>query len=328
MLDIAQYFIEQSENKVRCTLCPHKCLITPGEKGICGVRENRDGKLYTLNYGKASSISIDPIEKKPLYHFYPGSDILSLGTYGCNFGCSFCQNWNISQEKPNLRDITPREVIEVALDRNLDSIAYTYSEPMVWYEFVKETSKLAVENNLKNVLVTNGYINPAPLKELLTYIDAANVDIKSYKEDFYKQFTGGRLKPVLDAVEMMNSKIHLEATTLIISDLNDDQKQLKGLFRWLKELDRGIPLHLSRYFPNYKMDRPATEVSKMKEVYDLAKQYLEHVYLGNVRMEEKKNTYCPSCGKEVIKRSIYSVNSKLKGNSCPFCGETLAGVFK
>jgi pyruvate formate lyase activating enzyme len=328
MANKAKYFKKQNKNEVICTLCPHSCQIPSGERGICGVRENRRGNLYTVNYGKVSSISVDPIEKKPLYHFYPGSNILSLGTYGCNFSCSFCQNWHISQEEPHLSSVTPQEVVEIVLEKELDSIAYTYSEPLVWYEFVKETSKIAADHNIENVLVSNGFINPEPLQELLPYIDAANIDIKSYNNDFYKQYTDGGLKPVLKAVEVMNEEIHLEVTTLVISGLNDDLGQLSDLFSWLKDLDQNIPLHLSRYFPNYKMERPATKIKKMDEVYHLAKKYLNYVYLGNVTMRERTNTHCPSCGGNIIKRSNYSVKNKLRDDQCPFCGERISGRFQ
>ena len=328
MAEIAQYFTEQSNDKVKCTLCPHSCVISSGERGICGVRENIEGRLYSINYGKASSISIDPIEKKPLYHFYPGNKILSLGTFGCNFACDFCQNWQISQKEPPLRNITPEEVVEIALGKDLDQIAYTYSEPMVWYEFVKETSKIASEHHISNVLVTNGYINPGPLAELLDYIDAANVDVKAYRDGFYQQFTGGSLSPVLKTVEKMSSEIHLEITTLIISDLNDDLNQLSELFSWLSGLNKGIPLHLSRYFPNYKMNRSATEIKKMKEVYELAQEYLDHVYLGNVNIKNTTDTYCPSCEDKLINRGLYSTKNKVDDGSCPYCGEEITGEFR
>ena len=321
-------FQESIDKKVKCKLCPHHCLIKNGDSGICGVRENKDGTLYTNNYGEISSIGVDPIEKKPLYHFYPASRILSLGTYGCNFKCQFCQNWKISQGNPPTQQLTPEEVINLAEQKNVKSIAYTYSEPVVWYEYVKETAQKAAKKNIKNVLVTNGFINPEPLENILPYIDAANVDLKSFNDDFYKKYAGGSLDPVKETIKTMANNIHLEITTLLINDLNDDRKELEKLFKWIANINKAIPLHLSRYFPAHKMNRPATEIKTMEDAYNLAKEYLNYVYLGNLRTTEKGNTYCPQCGKKLISRSGYNTEVFLEKGECPECSYEIAGVFK
>ncbi len=317
-----------AENKiVRCELCPHYCKISEGKKGICQVRKNFDGQLYSINYGEVTSIGIDPIEKKPLYHFYPGSKILSLGTYGCNFHCDFCQNWQISQEKPATKKLKPEEVVNLAIKKEVNSIAYTYSEPLVWYEFVKDTAKLASENGIKNVLVTNAYINSDPLIQLLPYIDAANVDLKAFNSDFYKNYTGGDLKSVKNNIIFMADEIHLEITTLVIDDLNSDREELEKLFKWIADINSLIPLHLSRYFPAYKINKSTTNISTMEKAYDLAKKYLNYVYLGNVRSLDKSNTFCPECGHEVISRNGYQTKSNLANGKCPVCNYEIYGQF-
>jgi len=322
----AEFQVKKNE-KVQCELCPHYCQIKVGNSGICGVRKNDSGTLYSLNYGEISSIGVDPIEKKPLYHFQPGSEILSVGTYGCNFKCQFCQNWTISQKNPPTKSLTPEEVVSTAKAKNVKSIAYTYSEPIVWYEFVKETSKLAKNNGLKNVLVTNGFINKDPLKKLLPYIDAANIDLKSFESHFYKTYTGGRLHPVKESIEIMADTIHIELTTLLINGLNIDDNELKELFNWIASINKSIPLHLSRYFPAYEMKRAATDSNIMKKAYNLAREYLDFVYLGNMRLSAKKNTYCPQCGKELISRNGYSTKIFLEKGECPDCHYEIDGIF-
>src|SRR6056297_374079 len=277
-------FYEQKDNGlVKCLLCPHNCTIKQDKLGICGVRINKDGTLYSENYGEITSMGVDPIEKKPLYHFHPSEGILSLGTFGCNFGCLFCQNYRISQDKPNTSKQTPDQIIKHAKDRNLMGIAYTYSEPVVWYEFVYETAIKAKNEGLKNVLVSNGYINHKPLEKLYKYLDAANIDLKSFNNDFYKKICGGSIDPVLETIKYLNNKIHLELTTLIVSNQNDDESELEDMFKWIADINRDIPLHLSRYFPNYKMDEPATKEQTIKKAYQLAKKHLNYVYIGNMR---------------------------------------------
>lgn len=323
----ASYYQKTDDGRVQCLLCPHQCQIAEGKSGICSARVNRDNELISENYGKISSLGVDPIEKKPLYHFYPASRILSLGTFGCNLSCPFCQNWRISQNKPDLQEFTPEEIINVAQRRNSRGLAYTYSEPLIWYEFVYDTGKLAHENDMYNVLVTNGYINKEPLKALLPYIDAANIDLKSFNNEFYRNLCGGTLQPVLDNIEIMNEKIHVELTTLIIPGENDSLEELKKLFSWVAELNHEIPLHISRYFPNYKFDRPAASGQKMEEIYQLAAGYLDYVYLGNMRTDEGATTFCPECGENLIVRSGYHTDRHMDGDKCPVCGYQVAGVF-
>ncbi|MFW6029802.1 MAG: AmmeMemoRadiSam system radical SAM enzyme [Halanaerobiales bacterium] len=316
-----------NEKTVKCNLCPHNCEISVNSTGICQVRKNQNGKLYSLNYGKISSIGIDPIEKKPLYHFYPGSEILSLGSYGCNFHCDFCQNWQISQKKPHTKSLEPKEVIKLAKDKGVKSIAYTYSEPLVWYEFIKDTAKLAKKEGLKNVLVTNGYINQKPLKELLKYIDAANVDLKSFNNKFYKRYAAANVNPVKKSIKTMAEYIHIEITTLIIGGINSDLDELSKLFSWIANIDKSIPLHLSRYFPAYKMDKEATKISIMEEAYEKATEKLEYVYLGNIRNTKKNNTYCPKCGEELIIRNSYKTKNKLNKANCSNCDYEIYGEY-
>ena len=317
----AMFYERKDKGIVKCLLCPHNCIIKQDKLGICGVRINKDGTLYSENYGEITSMGVDPIEKKPLYHFHPSEGILSLGTFGCNFGCLFCQNYRISQDKPNTSKQTPDQIIKYAKDRNLMGIAYTYSEPVVWYEFVYETAIKAKNEGLKNVLVSNGYINHKPLEKLSKYLDAANIDLKSFNNDFYKKICGGSIDPVLETIKYLNNKIHLELTTLIIPNHNDSDSELEDMFKWIADINRDIPLHLSRYFPNYKMNEPATEEQTIKKAYQLAKKHLNYVYIGNMRTKKGQNTYCPECGYEVITRENFNSHNHLKDGMCPKCGK-------
>ena len=326
----ADFFQKKEQEKILCQLCPRQCLIVPDGRGRCQGRVNRGGVLYTENYAMLSSLALDPIEKKPLYHFYPGSRILSAGTFGCNFHCRFCQNWQISQQKPPLTRLSPAELVELARKRDSIGIAYTYSEPVVWYEYLRETGAMARQKGLKNVLVTNAYLNRTPLQELVGLIDAVNVDLKAFNEDFYRRICGGSLQPVLDNIELLagSEEIHLEVTTLLISGLNDREEELRPLFAWLAGLSRAIPLHLSRYFPGYRLERPATPLAKMKKAYRLAKEYLDYVYLGNINHAEGRKTYCPACGEELISRGGFRPENHLVENRCPACSYVISGRFK
>lgn len=283
---LAMYFDKIENSKVHCYLCPHNCVIKPGGLGACRARKNIDGELYSLNYGKVTSASLDPIEKKPLYRFHPGSLILSAGTFGCNLKCSFCQNWSIAHENPETADITPQELVDMAkkaVKSGNIGIAYTYNEPSIWYEFVYDTSKLARENGLVNVLVTNGFISREPLEELLPYVDAMNIDVKGFTASFYKEFCKATLENVKETVELAAGRCHVEVTTLVIPGLNDALEEIGELSRWLASISKDIPLHLSRYFPNYKMqDRPQTPVETLRKARDKALENLNYVYMGNV----------------------------------------------
>ena len=280
----ALYYDKLAGKRVRCRLCPYECSIPPQGKGACGVRRNIDGTLYALVYGKTTGFSLDPIEKKPLYRYHPGEHILSLGTRGCNLHCEFCQNWHTSQEIDGpTQEITSEEVVERA--RSLDSfgIAYTYNEPFIWYEFVLDTARLAKAKHLENVLVTNGFVNIEPLKGMLPYIDAMNIDLKAFDEDFYIKICKGRLKPVLDVIKLSAAKCHVELTNLIIPTMNDSEAVIRKMVDWIYEnLGPGLPLHLSRYFPCYNMSLPPTPVETLRMAERIAKEKLKHVYVGNI----------------------------------------------
>lgn len=280
----ALYYEKLESNKVHCHLCPVECVIADTRHGACGVRINKGGILYSEIYGKITSIALDPIEKKPLYHYHPNEYILSIGTKGCNFRCDFCQNWQISQDLATpTRDITSEEVIGKAKELGSFGVAYTYNEPFIWYEFVLETAKHAKKNGLENVLVTNGYVNIKPLEELLPYIDAMNIDLKAFDEEFYAKICKGRLQPVLEVIKRASRDCHMELTTLIIPTLNDDQEEIAREVNWIYEnLGPDIPLHLSRYFPCYKMKIPATPIATVERAAEIARKKLKYVYLGNI----------------------------------------------
>ena len=280
----ALYCESIGSSRIHCHLCPNECIISNGKRGNCGVRINKGGVLYSEIYNKTTGISLDPIEKKPLYRYHPGEEILSLGTRGCNLHCLFCQNWHISQELgAPTQEITSAQVVDKAKLIKSFGIAYTYNEPFVWYEFVLETAKLARQNGLKNVLITNGYVNMDPLAEMLPYIDAMNIDIKSFDEDFYLKTCGGRLKPILEVVKRSARACHIELTNLIIPTLNDSKASIKKMVDWVYDnLGAETPLHLSRYFPCYKMDLPPTPVETLKMAERIAKEKLKYVYLGNI----------------------------------------------
>ena len=279
----ALYYEKIHGKRVHCHLCPYECLIPPDGKGACGVRQNVDGILYSLIYGKTTGLALDPIEKKPLYRFFPGEHILSLGTRGCNLHCDFCQNWHISQDANGpMENITSEEVVERAKLLRSFGIAYTYNEPFIWYEFVLDTAKLARQNGLKNVLVTNGFVNCGPLEEMLPYIDAMNIDLKAFDEDFYVKVCKGMLKPVLDVIKISAEACHVELTNLIIPTLNDSEGSVRKMVDWIySNLGPEVPLHLSRYFPCYNMDIEITPMETLKRAERIAKEKLKYVYIGN-----------------------------------------------
>lgn len=280
----ALYYEKLEGGRVACHLCPTECRITDGARGACGVRINKGGTLYSEIYNKTTSIALDPIEKKPLYHYHPGEYILSLGTKGCNFHCDFCQNWQISQDMSvPTEDITSAEAVARAKEAGSFGIAYTYNEPFIWYEFVLETSKLARREGLENVLVTNGYVNMEPLEGILPYIDAMNIDLKAIDEEFYTKICKGRLKPVLDVIRRSAKDCHVELTTLLIPTLNDSEEALRREVDWIYDtVGPEVPLHFSRYFPCYKMSLPATPVETLRAAERIARKKLKYVYIGNV----------------------------------------------
>lgn len=319
-------FYEQEQDKIRCLLCPRECLLDEGKLGTCGVRQVQGGKLYTTNYGRLAAANHDPIEKKPLYHFFPGRPILSIGTFGCNLLCSFCQNWSLSRGTPDqvAEKVKPADVLKMLQRKGGPEkalgVAYTYNEPMIWYEFVYDTARLLHEHGYKNVLVTNGYINAQPLEELLPYIDAMNIDVKAYNDSFYQQSCHGSRKPVLETVEAAVKQCHVEVTCLLIPSLNDSIEEQTELAKWLGGLNQDLVLHYSRYFPQYKLDLPPTSPQLMVEVREAAQKYLRYVFLGNIDLPGSSDTICPHCGNLLIARSIYQVSlTGLDGVRCNNC---------
>lgn len=281
----AMYWTSEGE-KVKCSLCPHNCSINEDGIGICRVRRNIKNKLYSLNYGKISSISLDPIEKKPLNRFYPGSNILSVGTIGCNLKCSFCQNWSIAHADPATINVEPNQLVQKAIELKNDSnigIAFTYNEPSIWFEFVYDTAVLSAKEGLQNVLVTNGFISARPLEDMLPYIHAMNIDVKAFNNEYYKDICKGSLEDVKRTVEISAKKCHVEITTLIVPELNDNDKEIESLVSWLAGVNPEIPIHFSRYFPNYKMKgRQVTPRQTLEKAKKIAEKYLKYVYMGNV----------------------------------------------
>lgn len=300
-------------------------MIAEGKIGVCMGRKNEGGILYAINYGNLVSIAIDPIEKKPLYHFYPGASILSTGPNGCNLGCSNCQNWTISQQESPTEFVMPEELVEIALKEKSIGIAYTYTEPLIWYEYVRDTAKIAHEKNQVNVLVTNGYIHEEPLKQILPLIDAMNIDLKSMDEEFYRNTCKGKLSYILRAIELSyQNKVHIEITNLLIPTLNDSEEQIQKLVDFVAGLNDRIPLHFSRYFPAYKMNLPPTPLETLQRAFILGEKKLKYVYVGNANISNASNTLCPTCNEILIEREGYYTSVVgIAGKKCKKCG---AGV--
>ena len=321
---------------VQCELCPKLCVVEPGQSGDCRVRVNIDGVLTSVVYGFPCSMHIDPMEKKPLFHFMPGSRILSLATVGCNLHCLNCQNWEISQADPEestAAHCPPEKLIELAKNYSCPSIAYTYTDPVVYYEYTYDSAKLARQANIKNVLVTAGYISPEPWKQLLKYVDAANIDLKGMTEEFYREFCSATLKPVLDGLVLARaSGILLEITNLIIPTLNDKPSQIRQLVKWIRaNLGSDTPVHFSRFFPRYKMrNLPATSSETLDTARKIAlDEGLHFVYIGNIQSAEGQNTYCPNCRNLLIERSGYLIlQNRLEKGGCPKCQSEIYGVWQ
>jgi pyruvate formate lyase activating enzyme len=325
----ASYFSVLDSKKVRCELCPHHCLLTDGKRGLCLTRRNIGGELVSLNYCRPVSSHIDPIEKKPLYHFYPGSQIYSCGPNGCTFKCSFCQNCDIAQSIVSTREITVEAFAEAIIESGTIGVAYTYSEPYIWFETIMDVGKIVKDHGLKNVLVTNGFMEPKPLADLAGVIDAMNIDIKSMRPEFYRKLCKAELDPVLRTCEMAKKKCHIEITNLVISGENDTEEDFRNLTDFIAvNLGKDTPLHFSRYFPRHKATYPATDGSTLLRAWEIARERLDFVYLGNIDALEKANTYCPSCGNVLIKRSGYAIlpvkglktDAAQNTASCPACG--------
>jgi pyruvate formate lyase activating enzyme len=324
----ALYYEKLADGKVRCVLCPHTCGITAGKRGKCNLRENWDGKLMALSYGRTVTTNVDPIEKKPLYHFMPGSLILSIGPNGCTLACQNCQNWGISQEPAPTRYISPEELVELATRGGSIGVAFTYTEPLLWFEYLKDVAPMLRERGLKSVLVTNGFLSEEPAREITPLVDGFNVDLKSMRDDFYKQYCDGRAEPVKRFIEIAARSSHVEITNLLIPGLNDSPTELEALTDWIAGISADIPVHFSRFFPQYRMqDRPPTSRRVLETAYTIAKQKLNYVYIGNIFIEGTEDTYCPSCGEPVIRRAGYSTEVIGPGGTCQQCGTKLKGVW-
>lgn len=329
----AMYYEVTGNQAVVCHLCPHLCRLEDGKQGICGVRLNRGGILYAENYGKLSSIHMDPIEKKPLYHFFPGSMVLSVGSVGCNLHCSFCQNWQIARANASayqgIHTYTPSEIAGLASERSQNiGVAYTYNEPVVFYEFMLDTAKLVSKQGGKNIMVTNGYIEAEPLRALFPYMDAFAVDLKGFEDGFFRKYTRSELEPVKKSlIAIAGAGKHLEITNLVIPGLNDDRALFNTMVLWIREmLGEETVFHISRYFPSYRLSIESTPISTMQELYEIAREQLKFVYLGNVHGQGQGNqTFCPGCGEKAIGRTGYHTDISgldSRGN-CHKCGHKI-----
>lgn len=313
---------------LNCKICERRCILSPGKTGFCQMRENTYGKIYSLNYAAVSSAAVDPIEKKPLYHFYPGSMVFSLGSVGCNFRCQHCQNWGISQaELKNIptREMPPEDAIRITKEYGCKSIAWTYNEPTMWFEYTLDSAKIAKKEDIKTVYVTNGYMTEESFQQIEPFLDAANIDLKGMSEKFYHDLCEARLQPVLDnIVRMHDANIHIEVTNLMIPGYNDSEEDIRSLVKFMAdEVGVEVPLHFTRFFPQYHMQQlPPTEIKFLEKAHGIAKDAgMKYVYIGNVPTVGGEHTYCPECGEPVIKRDGFSVlnDQVLKNHKCPKC---------
>jgi len=318
----ARHYERLDGGRVRCRLCPRQCVIADGKRGFCGVRANEGGTLRATTYGLVAAAAMDPIEKKPLYHFHPGTSILSLGQAGCSFRCDFCQNWHMLSPHIPMRALSPEDAVQLALRQGSVGIAYTYNEPYVGFEYVVDTARLARRKGLKNVLVTNGYYMPEPFAELAPLTDAMNIDLKSIRNEFYADYCSGELAPVQRTIEAAVEKgIHVELTNLLITGLNDSEGDIRDLVDYVAGIGPDIPLHFSRYHPAYRMNLPPTPTASLRLAYRLGREKLHYVYLGNVVGMEGGDSICPHCGAVLVERLGYSVRIReLKGATCGRCG--------
>jgi pyruvate formate lyase activating enzyme len=330
------YFYQKLEGKsVQCLLCPRRCVIPDKKRGFCGVRENRNGTLYTLVYAKPCAIHIDPIEKKPLFHFLPATNAFSIATAGCNLRCKFCQNWQISQAKPEEVDyvyLEPADLVKKAKESAAPTIAYTYTEPTIFYEYMFEIAQLAKKEGIKNVMHSAGHINEEPLRQLCKYLDAANIDLKGFSEKYYNEMTLGNLDSVLKTLKILKAEgVWVEITNLILPGYNDDEDTLIKMCLWIKEnLGEETPLHFSRFWPMYKLTAlNPTPLETLEKARKIALDWgLKYVYIGNVPGHEAENSYCPKCKRIVIKRSGYTIlEINLENGKCKFCGQRIAGIW-
>ncbi len=340
-------------DRVLCTACKMKCRISEGQSGVCGVRINEKGKLYLLVYGKASAVNIDPIEKKPLYHFLPGTEAFSIGTVGCNFGCTFCQNWDLSQVTRTLRSdlmkakksetlgvkvskygyhLSPEKIVETCLEKKIPIIAYTYNEPIIFFEYLYDCARLASREGIKNIFVSNGYESEEALDMMGTHLDAMNIDLKAFTEKFYNQICKAKLQPVLDTIAEVHERgIWLEITTLLIPGENDSEAELTDIARFIAGIDVNIPWHISRFYPNYLMlDKPSTPEVTLRKAWEIGKKAgLHHVYIGNLPGVKEEHTYCPSCNQVLIRRHGYHIEilPAFDHGHCRQCQTKIAGIW-
>lgn len=324
-----------ADGRTQCTICPRNCKLSDGQAGFCQVRKNINGEIVSTTYGYNTGLAVDPIEKKPLYHFYPGSKVLSFGTLGCNMGCQFCQNWHISKSKadPKINQASPEKIVSLAKELGCKSVAFTYNDPVVFFEYAIDTAKLCRENGIKTIAVTAGYINPEPRKEFFNYMDAANIDLKAFNEEFYKKNCLTHLEPILETIKYVKKETNcwLELTTLLIEGENDSDEELQKECGWIiKELGFDVPLHFSAFHPAYKlMDKPITKTATLLRAYDIAKKAgINYVYTGNVVDTKTSTTYCSACKKPLILRLGYeTITENIKNGYCNFCGSKCKGFF-
>lgn len=328
-----------SGGTVQCQACEHFCAVRPGEAGKCGVRRNVDGTLYLVVYGEAIAAHVDPVEKKPLFHFLPGGEILSIGTYGCNFRCPFCQNWQMSQTRDFDdrseylgQQATPEALVNTCLRNHIPMIAYTYNEPTVFFEYTYDTAKLAHEHGIKNVYVSNGYMSQAALDMIEPYLDGINVDLKAFSEEFYREQCQARLEPVKRNIATIarQARIWIELTTLLVPDLNDSEDELRAMAEWLAGVSLDLVWHVTAFHPDYEMlDRQSTSPQSLSRAYEIGKSAgLHYVYVGNVMDADRESTYCPQCGRKLIERHWYNVSELWRERGvCPQCGQSIAGVW-
>lgn len=330
-----KYQTALKDNKIQCNICPRDCKLSEGQAGFCQIRKNINCEIVLTSYGYNTGLAIDPIEKKPLYHFYPGSKVLSFGTLGCNMGCQFCQNWHMSKSKadPRINETSPEKIVQLAKSLGCKSVAFTYNDPIVFFEYAIDTAKLCRDNGIKTVAVTAGFINPEPRKEFFTWMDAVNIDLKGFSEEFYKKNCLSHLEPILDTIKYVKKETNcwLELTTLLIEGENDSDEMLKLECEWIVDnLGVDVPLHFSAFHPDYKMtDKEPTKMSTLLRAYKIAQEVgIRYIYTGNVADKATSSTYCHACKSPVIKRNGYLIQEyKLESGHCSACGAKCAGVF-
>jgi len=343
----AAFYTKNNDNLVICNLCRHNCRIKDGKRGICNVRENKDGRLYSIFYSRPCAMAVDPIEKKPLFHFLPASKSFSIATFGCNFQCDFCQNWDISQYgrgsltdlitykqesiENRLEEVSPSEVLRRAIGATCKSISYTYSEPTIFYEYARDIAIIAKKVGLKNIFVTNGFMTRSVIDEASAWLDAANIDLKAFKKETYKKVIKADLNGVLDSIAHMKKLgIWIEITTLLVPKLNDDESEITDIANFIAGVGKEIPWHISRFHPQYKMQKvPITPIDKMVKAYEIGKKAgLKYVYLGNVSTRDAEDTFCWNCGKMLIERTGYNIgNNLIRNGRCPTCNSLIDGLF-